>query len=263
MRSNRSVRTVVLRTAGTNCDAETAYAFARAGAAAERLHINRLVEKPHRLDKYHILAVPGGFSYGDDIASGKLLANEICFRMEEAMRRFVDEGKLIIGICNGFQALVKAGLLPGIHASKVEATLTFNDSGRFEDRWVMLKAEESPCVFVRPGEEMTLPVAHAEGKFVARAQALEALKQRALVVLRYVGADGGAGPGYPWNPNGSIEDIAGICDPTGRIFGLMPHPERHVEPTHHPRWTREGLKPEGDGAALFRNATQFARTHLL
>ena len=263
MDTSRPVRVVVLRTAGTNCDEETAYAFEKAGAAAERVHINRLVENNDLLDCYHILAVPGGFSYGDDIASGKLLANEIRYRMQNSMRDFVAAGKLIIGICNGFQVLVKAGLLPGLRTGKVQVTLTVNDSGRFEDRWVALRAETTPCVFVGPGDHMTLPVAHGEGKFVAHPRVLETLQARGLVVFRYTGANGATGAGYPCNPNGSMADIAGICDPTGRIFGLMPHPERHVEPTHHPRWTREGLKAEGDGARIFRNAVSFARENLL
>jgi len=263
MSTTRKTRVLVLRTAGTNCDEETAYAFEKVGAAAERLHVNRLVERPGRLDRFHILAIPGGFSYGDDIASGKLLANEIRFRLEEPVRRFIRDGKLIIGICNGFQVLVKAGLLPGLRRGRVEATLTFNDSNRFEARWTYLRAEESPCVFVRPGEDMYLPVAHAEGKFEAEREVLREINRRRLVVLRYVGPDGSRGAGYPWNPNGSMEDIAGICDPSGRIFGLMPHPERHVEPTQHPRWTREGCRPEGDGVKVFRNAVDFVRRNLL
>ena len=263
MASNNNVRVVVLRTAGTNCDLETEYAFEKAGAGVERVHVNRLVETPGRLNLVHILAIPGGFSYGDDIASGKLLANEIRFRMTDEIRRFVDAGKLIIGICNGFQVLVKAGLLPGLHRGQVQSTLSFNDSGKFEDRWVYLEAEDNPCAFVKPGENMYMPVAHGEGKFVADSGVLREMKERQLVVFRYVGPDGVGGAGYPWNPNGSMEDIAGICDPTGRIFGLMPHPERHIEPTQHPRWTREGLKREGDGVKVFRNAVEFARVNLL
>ena len=262
-RNGKPVRTVVLRTAGTNCDCETQYAFEKAGAEADRVHINRLVGKPGALDRYHILALPGGFSYGDDIASGKLLANELQFRIAEALRRFVRNGKLIIGICNGFQVLVKSGLLPGLGERKAETTLTFNDSNRFEDRWVYLKAEETGCVFVRPGDDMYLPVAHGEGKFVAEKNTLRALNRGRQLVVRYVGPDGSRDAGYPWNPNASTEDIAGICDPSGRIFGLMPHPERHVEPTQHPRWTREDRPAEGDGLKVFRNAVAFARENLV
>ena len=173
MSPNKTVRVVVLRTAGTNCDEETAYAFAKLGAAVERVHVNRLAGQ-RRLDRYHILAIPGGFSYGDDIASGKVLANEIRYRMEDDVRRFVKDGKLILGICNGFQVLAKAGLLPRLREEKIEVTLTVNDRARFEDRWVYLRAEDSPCVFVRPGDRFYLPVAHGEGKFVAQEQRPEA-----------------------------------------------------------------------------------------
>ncbi len=263
MASNKKVRAIVLRAAGTNCDYETAYAFEKVGALAERIHVNRLVESPKRLSRFHILAIPGGFSYGDDIASGKLLANEIRFRLEDQIRLFIRDGKLIIGICNGFQVLVKAGLLPGFRKKQVQTTLSFNDSNRFEDRWVCLRAQNSSCVFVKKGEDTYLPVAHGEGKFEAEPDVLRELKRRRQIVFRYVGPDGSSGAGYPWNPNGSMDDIAGICDPSGRIFGLMPHPERHVEPTQHPRWTREGCKAEGDGLKVFRNATDFVRRNLL
>ena len=257
------VKTLIIRTAGTNCDQETKFAFEKAGAEVSLLHINRVTEKPSLLDEHQILALPGGFSYGDDIAAGKILANELRTALADRLAKFVTDGKLIIGICNGFQVLAKAGLLPRLHGDRIQATLTGNDSGRFEDRWVHLGAERSPCVFVDPGDRLYLPVAHAEGKFVADRKVLAALEKNGLIVVRYVGPDGARGAGYPWNPNGSLEDIAGICDPTGRIFGLMPHPERHVEPTQHPRWTREGLKPEGDGVRVFRNAVEFARRNLV
>jgi len=260
MPRNKVIRVAVLRTAGTNCDVETAYAFTKVGAEADRVHVNRFVEKKGLLDGYQILALPGGFSYGDDIASGKLLANELRYRLEDEIRRFTEEGKLIIGICNGFQVLVKAGLLPG---TKHQATLTNNDSGKFEDRWVYLKSGDSRCIFLKSGDAIYLPVAHGEGKFVASAAALAEIRRKKMLALEYVGPDGAAAPEYPWNPNGSLEAIAGICDPTGRIFGLMPHPERHVEPTQHPRWTRDGLQKEGDGVRIFRNAVEFARGNLL
>jgi phosphoribosylformylglycinamidine synthase subunit PurQ / glutaminase len=263
MASSKKVRVAVMRTAGTNCDVETVYAFEKAGAVVEGIHINRFVEGKRHLEDFHILAFPGGFSYGDDIASGKLLANEIQCLLADAMRKFVDDGKLIIGICNGFQVLVKSGLLPGIRRGKIEATLTHNDSGRFETRWTHLRADSDICAFVKPGEDMYLPVAHGEGKFVADAKAVKELNDRGMVVFRYVDAEGETGAAFPDNPNGSVEDIAGICDPTGRIFGLMPHPERHVEPTQHPQWTRLGLAKDGEGAKVFRNAVEFARDNLL
>lgn len=255
----KEVRVCVLRTAGTNCDYETAYAFEKVGARTERIHVNLLAGKPGALDRFHVLVLPGGFSYGDDIASGKVLANELRHRLEDDIRRFKADGKLMIGICNGFQILVKAGLLPGLKSMQIEATLTNNDRGRFDDRWIYLRAEDSVCAFVRPGDNMYLPIAHGEGKFVADDKVMAEIRKRRMVVLRYAAADYGPAKGFPDNPNGSLDDIAGICDPTGRIFGLMPHPERHVEPTHHPRWTREGLKSEGDGLKVFRNAVDFAR----
>jgi len=262
--SNGRPRALVIRSAGTNCDIETAYALDKAGARAERVHVNRLVEAPEGLDGFQVLVIPGGFSYGDDIASARILANELRFALGDALRRFVGRGNLVLGICNGFQALVKAGLLGVDAAGKPQATLSFNDSGKFEDRWVYLKASTDRCVFVRPGEDAYLPVAHGEGKFlVSSPAALERMEREGLVVFRYVGPDGRPGSGYPWNPNGSVADVAGICDPSGRIFGLMPHPERHVDGTQHPRWTREGLKPEGDGLRVFRNAVAYARANLL
>ena len=260
--ASRAVRVLILRTAGTNCDYETAYAFDKVGARAERIHVNRVLEKNDLLREFQILGIPGGFSYGDDLGSGKILANELRFALEEELRRFIEDGKLIIGICNGFQVLVKAGFLPALDGYRRQATLTFNDSNRFEDRWVKLRADTDKCVWVNPGQDCYFPVAHGEGKFVPGDDAvLQQLNEAGQVVFRYVAPDGKSA-GYPWNPNGSIDDIAGICDPTGRIFGLMPHPERHVEPTHHPRWTREGLKEEGDGVAVFRNAVEYAKANL-
>jgi len=254
------VKTLIIRTAGTNCDLETRFAFERAGSEVSLLHVNRVSENPAVLDEHQILALPGGFSYGDDIASGKILANELLTTLAEPLRRFVDVGKLIIGICNGFQVLVKTGLLPGPFGPDVRqtATLTFNDSNRFEDRWVYLRADSGRSVFMAKGQTIYLPVAHGEGKFVADGDdTLDALRANEQVVFRYVDADGHTGAGYPVNPNGSVDDVAGICDETGRILGLMPHPERHVLPTQHPRWTREGLKPEGDGMQMFRNAVGY------
>ncbi len=262
------VKVIVLRTAGTNCDYETSFAFQSAGAEPELVHINRLAEKKKILDDYRILAIPGGFTYGDDIASGKILANELRLRLEDQLQRFVAAGKLVIGICNGFQVLVKAGFLPGLAGpgKEIEATLTRNDSGKFEDRWTYLKLAGGGRKCVWTGEipeTIYLPVAHGEGKFVPRdASMLKRLKTGGQVVLRYVDREGGSRAGYPANPNGSVDDVAGICDPGGRIFGLMPHPERHIHFLQHPRWTREGRKRKGDGAGIFHSAVGFARRHL-
>ena len=250
-------RVCVLRVAGTNCDVETQYAFEKAGAEAERIHVNRLAEKRSLLKGFQIIAIPGGFSYGDDIAAGKVQAVELMHRLGDEVRAFVDADKLVIGICNGFQVLVKTGLLPGGKSRRQTVTLAANDSNRFEDRWVWLRVETSRSVFVRPGQMITLPVAHGEGKFLAEDDAaLDELRDAGQIVFRYVGASGGK-PVYPENPNGAVDDIAGICDPTGRILGLMPHPERHIEPWHHPRWTREGMKEQGDGFQIFQNAVHY------
>jgi phosphoribosylformylglycinamidine synthase len=254
-------RVLILRAPGTNCDEETAFAFEQAGAAAERVHINRLLESPGLARQFQILCIPGGFSYGDDVAAGRILANQIQHHLADALRQFHQEGKLILGICNGFQVLIKSGLLlEPDPALGPPATLTWNDSGRYEDRWVRLGVEGSKCVFLRGIEELYLPVAHAEGKFVARdGESLKRLGRDGQLVLCYRrlhGDEDGPVP-YPDNPNGSMGNVAGVCDPTGRVFGLMPHPERHIDPTHHPRWTRgEGRLP-GDGLAVFRNAVEY------
>ncbi len=250
-------RVLILRAPGANCDGETQFAFELAGAAADRVHINRLRERPALLGAYQVLAVPGGFTYGDDVAAGKILANQLSHFLGDALRAFRDAGKLILGICNGFQALLKAGLLVSPDEDGPIATLAGNASGRFEDRWIRLRATPSACPFLAGYDTLELPVAHGEGRLVCReGWILEGLQQSGQVVLHYAGANGRA-PAYPENPNGSQGDVAGLCDVSGRVLGLMPHPERHVLPTQHPRWTRNGLAAEGDGLRLFRNAVQF------
>jgi phosphoribosylformylglycinamidine synthase I len=261
-----SVRTLILRAAGTNCDSETEHAFQLAGSETELVHINRLKRNERNLKDYHILVIPGGFTYGDDIAAGKILANELKYNLQESIQTFRDEGKLILGICNGFQVLVKADLLVvgDSDEDSQRLTLTFNDSGKFEDRWVYLQAVlNNPCVFTQGLDELLhIPVAHAEGKFVTQTdEALQTLWGNNQVVFQYVDMHGELAD-YPWNPNGSVDSIAGICDPTGRIFGLMPHPERHIHPTNHPRWTRGLPSKEGAGLRLFRNAVDFIKHNL-
>ncbi len=255
-------RVLVLRSPGANCDAETAFAFERAGAAAERIHVNRLRENPRLLHDYQILCVPGGFSYGDDIAAGKILAQELSTFLADEIRRFRDHEKLILGVCNGFQVLLKAGLLIPPDEDGPLATLAHNRHGRFEDRWVHLAATPGQCVWLKDVERMELPVAHGEGAFVCRKEwILRGLAESGQIVLRYATADGRLAEGsFPSNPNGSQGDVAGVCDATGRVLGLMPHPERHVLPTQHPRWTRTGLRDEGDGMRLFRNAVECLAT---
>src|SRR5437588_1511361 len=250
-------RVLILRAPGANCDGETQFAFERAGAVAERVHVNRLRERPDLLKRYQVLVVPGGFTYGDDVAAGKILANQLAHFLGDELRRFRDAEKLILGICNGFQALLKAGLLMPPDEDGPIATLAHNLTGRFEDRWVTLDVTPGRCPFLTGLGRLELPVAHGEGRFVCREQwILQGLQQTEQVVLRYVSPTGQAA-GYPANPNGSEGDVAGLCDATGRVLGLMPHPERHVLPTQHPRWTRQGLAAEGDGLALFRNAVAY------
>lgn len=250
-------RALILRSPGANCDGETQFAFEQAGALADRLHVNRLREQPNLLHRYQILVIPGGFSYGDDVAAGKILANQLSHFLSDNLRRFRDVDKLILGICNGFQALLKAGLLLCPDEDGPLATLAHNAAGKFEDRWIYLQATPGKCPFLSGYERLHLPIAHGEGNFICRQPwILHGLQQAGQVVLRYVDADGLPGP-YPVNPNGSQGDVAGVCDISGHVLGLMPHPERHVLPTQHPRWTRQGLAAEGDGLRLFRNAVEF------
>lgn len=261
-----SARAIILTGFGINCDRETRAAFERAGAKADRVHLNDLKETPECLDDYHILAISGGFSFGDDVASGRILANRLRFALREPLERFVRDGKLAIGICNGFQVMVKMGLLPLFDGDMAQTvTLTHNDTNKFENRWSHLSINQaSPCVWLDGIKQIELPVRHGEGKFIPRDnETLAQLTRNNQIALRYTNADGSAADGqFPANPNGSVDDIAGICDPTGRLFGLMPHPEAFLDGTNHPRWTRETLPEEGAGVALFRNAVEFAKANL-
>ncbi|MCD4824063.1 MAG: phosphoribosylformylglycinamidine synthase I [Phycisphaerae bacterium] len=247
-------KALVLRAAGTNCDRETQYALQQAGFEADRVHVFRVMENPSLLDEYQFLVIPGGFSYGDDVAAGKILANQMLHRLAEPLNKFVDDGKLMLGICNGFQVLIKSGLLPwgkvDSETAGCDATLGWNDSGMFVDKWIHLRGGSGKCVFLPDDEVIALPIAHGEGKFVtADAEILDRLRSADQVALRYVDESGQPGG----NPNGSVDDIAGICDPTGRVMGLMPHPERFVEITHHPQWTRKEIR-RADGRLFFENA---------
>ena len=253
------VKAIVLRAAGINCDMETEHALELAGAQAQRTHINRIIEDKTLLDEFQIIVFPGGFSYGDDVADGKILANQIRHHLYEPIQKFIDEGKLILGICNGFQVLVKTGILPGNNSTNnhQEITITYNDSGKFEDRWVYLAPQTDKCVFIEPGRQIYLPVAHAEGKIVTKDDtALDELKSAGHVAFKYVDENGDEGA-YPINPNGSMGSIAGLTDTTGRILGLMPHPERFVRPTHHPHWPRLRAKLASDGITIFNNAVKY------
>lgn len=256
-----TTKVLILRTAGTNCDYETRYAFEKAGAKVDVIHINTLLANKKLLHDYHILTLPGGFTYGDDISAGKILANQIKYHLNEDINAFIHEKKLILGICNGFQTLTKAGFLPSFNERDQESTLTFNDSNRFEDRWVYLKICSNKSIFIKDADIPTLylPIAHGEGKFITKDETvLNRITTNHQVIFQYVN-ERGEESGYPWNPGGSIQNIAGICDPTGQILGMMPHPERHVEPTQHPRWTRNGLKEWGDGFLIFRNAVDYVK----
>jgi len=259
------IRAIVLRAAGVNCDEETQYGLQLAGARAERIHINRVIENLSLLDDYQILVFPGGFSYGDDVAAGKILANQIIHHVSEALKRFIEDGKLVLGICNGFQVLVKTGILPGMDQAgsrEQPVTITNNDSGKFEDRWVYLQPGSSRCVFIEPGRRIYLPIAHGEGKVVTKdTQTLERLKSGGHVAFRYVDKDGNEGP-FPVNPNGSMGSIAGLTDSTGRVLGLMPHPERHIHRTQHPHWSRLQGDGKPNGRTIFENAVKYVRQNL-
>lgn len=246
---------IILRAPGTNCDQETGYAFEKAGAVPAYHHINQLIESPQRLHEAQILCLPGGFSYGDDIAAGRILASQMQSRLSDFVSEFHAAGKLILGICNGFQILIKSGFLLSATDQGLPATLTWNDCGRFVDRWVNLECDSTRCVFLKGIDRLYLPIAHAEGKFVPRdGDTLNELQANNQLALRYASRNGS---GAVDNPNGSTADVAGVCDPTGRTFGLMPHPERFIDPTHHPRWTREPRREHGEGLAIFQNAVGY------
>jgi len=265
-------RALILRAPGTNCDEETAHAFQLAGAEPERVHVNRLIENPALAARYQILCVPGGFSFGDDIAAGRILATRLRRHLSGMIDEFV-YGKrdcLVLGICNGMQVLMQLGVLTEDLADPESstpraATLTWNQHGRFETRWVHLSVDETPCVFLRDIKQMYLPMAHAEGNFVAANETvLQKLKSQGRLAVRYHdpnrvdGVNDDAVLDFPHNPNGAQANVAGVCDASGRVFGLMPHPERHIDPTHHPYWTRRDEQPEfGDGMAMFRNAVSY------
>jgi phosphoribosylformylglycinamidine synthase len=254
----KNISVLVLRGPGTNCDQETAFAFQQAGASTSLCHVNMLIRHEKRLTDYQILAIPGGFAYGDDIAAGKVLANELKWKLGDDIRKFIDDGGLILGICNGFQVMAKAGILPDIQNPDASPlTLAANDSGRFECRWVhMVVDKKSPCVFTRSLDSIYLPVAHGEGKVITDMRGLREIN----AVLYYTDETGNTQAGYPHNPNGSMNNIAGVCDSTGRIFALMPHPERYIRFTQHPQWTRKKPKEFGDGFAIFQNAVNFVKS---
>ena len=246
---------LILRAPGTNCDAETAHAFRLAGGAPEVVHLNQLLDSPRLANDFQVLCIPGGFSYGDDIAAGRIFGNQIRHHLADALREFREAGKLVLGICNGFQVLIKSGLLDIDDAQGSAASLTWNESGRYIDRWVGLKTSGDRCAFLQGMTELALPIAHAEGQFVVRdEESLKKFQQNGQLVLRYADVEDMPSP---FNPNGATADVAGMCDTTGRVFGLMPHPERFVDFTQHPQWTRRDDRGEGAGLAVFRNAVRY------
>jgi phosphoribosylformylglycinamidine synthase len=265
-------RICVLRAPGTNCDVETAFAFNSCGGKAESVHLFRFVEQPKLLDGYQILCIPGGFSYGDDIGAGVVFSSQLRSHLGDAIQRFLSSDKLVLGICNGFQTLLKAGVLPYGAAgweksdrSEADATLTWNHNGKYTARWVHLKIGDSKNVFLRGIDELDLPIAHAEGRLVPKATAVvETWKSQQQIALLYRpwvrDAEGSSEPvNERWeaNPNGAVADIAGLSDPSGRILGLMPHPERFLFATQHPHWTRLKLQGAGAGLKLFQNGINY------
>jgi phosphoribosylformylglycinamidine synthase I len=265
-------KALVLYGYGLNCDFETQFALNKAGAAAVRVHTTELLENPAAIWNYHLLAVPGGFSWGDEHGAGVILALRLKLALGSALQEFIDAGRLVIGICNGFQVLVNLGLLPGLEGRPGErlAALIPNDCGNFRDAWVNLKVEPSHCVFTKGLDRIELPIRHGEGKFFAAPEVLTAIQDRGQITLKYATANGVEAAGhFPDNPNGSLLDIAGVTDATGRVLGLMPHPEAHVTSFQHPTWTRakESFRrqgqpypeQEGAGLAVFRNAVHYLK----
>ncbi len=270
----RDVNVLILSGYGLNCDNETAHAFRLAGAKTRLVHINSLINGDARLEDFQIMVFIGGFSWADDHGAGVVQAVRLKTNIGEKILDFVDRGNLILGICNGFQALVNFGLLPGFNHdyTRRSLALTFNDCGNFRDQWVYLRTNPaSACVFTRGIDTAEFPVRHGEGKFYADEDTLARLLEDNQVALQYARPDGNLAQGdFPYNPNGSLHDIAGICDPTGRIFGLMPHPEAYNHWTNHPDWTRNREKarrqnPSADdpltvGIRMLQNAVDYCRT---
>jgi phosphoribosylformylglycinamidine synthase len=276
----RNAKALVITGYGLNCDYETDYSLSLAGADSQRVHVNQLIPATGaaaevRLSDYHILVLGGGFSWGDEHGAGVLMASKLKHHLADDIERFIQEGKLILGICNGFQALANLGLVPRFEPGRGRCVaVTYNDSGNFVDTWVHLKINpESPCVFTKGVSSLELPVRHGEGKVIASTEDMDRIAQNQQLVMQYSDAEGNPAVGkWPLNPNGSLQDTAGICDPTGRIFGMMPHPEAFNHYTNHPDWTRHKQlldrhgKPspiqQGEGIRLFRNAVEYVQSTL-
>lgn len=262
------VNVLVLTGYGLNCDHETAHSVSIAGGKSHRVHINSVLDQTVAIDQFQIMVLGGGFSWGDDHGAGVIEAVRLKKILGESIIEFVENGNLVLGICNGFQALVNMGLLPGFNGDYQtrSVAVTYNDCGNFRNDWIRLKINPaSPCIFTKGLDQIELPVRHGEGKFYSTDSVTERLFQNSQVAVQYAMPDGSLANGrFPYNPNGSIHDIAGICDPTGRIFGLMPHPEAFNHPTNHPDWPRkkEIAKRRGErmgaapilGIRIFQNA---------
>lgn len=261
-RSGQDVRVCILQSDGTNCDNELFYAFKKFGGNPQFVHVNELRDKSKSLKNFQILALPGGFSYGDDVVSGKIWAIELISFLENEIENFRKKGGLIIGICNGFQVLVRTGLLPFGNLGKMDATLGNNDSGHFECRWIDLKTEKSKCVFLTGNYGVGhFAVNHGEGKFFSSPEVIKKVEDENLVVFRYVDEKGNPTQKYPENPNGSLNAIAGVTDPSGRILGLMPHPEKFVDTTQYPNWRREKIiNPHG--SFIFEDMINYVKGEL-
>jgi phosphoribosylformylglycinamidine synthase len=261
---SKTVEALIITGVGLNCERETAKAFELAGSGATLLHLNDLMEDGSKLADFDILAFIGGFSFGDHLGAGSVFANKIKHRLRSELERFVSDGKLVIGICNGFQTLTRLGLLPALDGEYFtqQVALSLNDSTHFRDDWVNLKAESaSPCVFTKGIDQVSLPIRHGEGKFVADDDVIARIEAENLVALRYCDANGATDCGFPANPNGSTNNIAGICDTTGRIFGMMPHPEAFLSPYNAPDWQERKISGElpdqGEGVVFFQNAVEY------
>jgi len=253
------IKTCIVTGYGINADDELKKAFELVGSEVQKIHINDLIKIPALLDLHHIIGFPGGFSFGDHLGSGKVFAGLFKKKLKKALDRFIASGKLVIGICNGFQVLVKMGILPNLGGDWTqEVSLIHNDSGKFEDRWVTLGINpDSPCIWTKGLSKIEVPVRHGEGKFVIAEEGIEKqILDNHLHAVTYISKNGSKDVQYPDNPNGSVHNIAGVCDKTGRVFGLMPHPEAFIFPENHPRWKREKIA-YGYGLDIFKNGVGY------
>ena len=268
--SKSDVKVLVITGFGLNCEKETSAAFEYCGATPEQVHLNDILSGERKLDEFQILAFIGGFSFGDHLGSGTVFANRVKYNLKKQLEEFIAAGKLIIGICNGFQTLTRLGIAPALNGNyfEQEIALDHNDCGTFRDDWVYIKADQkSPCIFTKGVDVIRLPIRHGEGKLVADEKIITEVEKKNLAAVKYCDADGSLASKFSANPNGSINSIAGVCDETGRVFGLMPHPEAFLSPFNSPDWPQQkadGVLPEeGQGVVFFRNAVNYASKNLV